>query len=179
VGKISPCFGFSTPPFLVFPPEILAHPLLKILGKNIPPRRGPMKRNDFKILIAEDEPGVRKLYEKAFKSEGFEVVMAETGSQLLAELEENPFDLLITDMQMPSMSALEVLPIIRWKYPNLPVVVVSGHYVNMEEEFHRKGFKVDMFFTKPLSLNVLKNAVRKILRVDGATDTSKENALFD
>ena len=72
-----------------------------------------MKRNDFRILIAEDEPGVRKLYEKSFQAEGYEVVTAETGGQMLAELAEGTFDLLITDLQLDSMSALEALPFIR------------------------------------------------------------------
>ena len=125
-----------------------------------------MKRNDFKILIAEDEAGVRKLYEKAFKAEGYEVVMAETGAQVLAELAEGSFDLLITDLKLTEMSALETLPEIRKKYPKLPVVVVSGYYVNMMEEFNQKGFNVDLFFNKPLSLSVLMEAVRNILGIE-------------
>jgi two-component system response regulator AtoC len=130
-----------------------------------------MKHNDFKILIAEDEPGVRRLYEKAFQAEGYEVVMAESGEQILAELAEGSFDLLITDMHLASMSALEVLPDIRRRYSKLPIVVVSGHYGNLEEDFHQKGFKVDMFFNKPLSLNVLKKAVRKILGIPEMQDS--------
>lgn len=124
-----------------------------------------MKLNDFKILIAEDEPGVRRLYEKAFKAEGYEVVLVETGEQILAELSEGSFDLLITDMHLASMSALEILPDIRRRYSKLPIVVVSGHYGNMVEDFHQKGFNVKMFFNKPMSLSVLKKAVRKILGI--------------
>jgi DNA-binding NtrC family response regulator len=130
-----------------------------------------MKRNDFKILIAEDEPGVRKLYEKAFKAEGYEVVMADRGCQVLAELEEGAFDLFITDLQLAEMSALETLPAVRKKYPHMPIVVVSGHYVNMVEDFKQKGFNVDMFFNKPLSLTVLMAAVRNILGIDGVLNS--------
>jgi len=133
-----------------------------------------MNRNDFRILIAEDEPGVRKLYEKAFRQEGYEVVLASSGGELLAELEENTFDILITDMKLEGMSALEALPVVRQKYPNLPIVVVSGHYVNMMEEFGQKGFAVDLFFNKPLSLMELKKAVRRILGLP-VTETSNDN----
>ena len=133
-----------------------------------------MNRNDFRILIAEDEPGVRKLYEKAFRQEGYEVVLASSGGELLAELEENTFDILITDMKLEGMSALEALPVVRQKYPNLPIVVVSGHYVNMMEEFGQKGFEVDLFFNKPLSLMELKKAVRRILGLP-ITETSNDN----
>ncbi len=131
-----------------------------------------MKRNDFRILIAEDEPQVRRLYEKAFKAEGYEVVMAESGCQLLAELNEGPFDLLITDMKLMEMSALEALPDVRKRYPKLPIVVVSGYYVNLVEDFKKKGLDVEMFFNKPLSLSVLMQAVRNILGIEGVV-TSK------
>ena len=134
-----------------------------------------MKRNDFKILIAEDEASISKLYKKTFEAEGYEVVMAETGGQLIAELEEGAFDLLITDMKLDAMSALEAMPMIRKKCPNLPIVVVSGHYVNMTEDFHQKGFNVNMVFNKPLSLEVLKKAVRKILGLP-LNETSKEGS---
>lgn len=137
-----------------------------------------MKRNDFKILIAEDEAGIRDLYAKAFRKEGYEVVIASTGEQLLAELAESAFDLLITDMELDSMSALEVLPDIRKHYPNMPIVVVSGHYVNMAEEFKQKGYKVDYFFNKPLSLAFLQMTVRQILGIEGTPKMAKKKSIF-
>jgi CheY-like chemotaxis protein len=135
-----------------------------------------MNRNDFKILIAEDEPGVQKLYDKAFRQEGYEVALVSSGEELLAELKEGPFDILVTDMKLEGMSALEVLPEIRRKYPNLPIVVVSGHYVNLMEEFNQKGFDVDLFFNKPLSLMELKKAVRRILGLPVKEDSKDEAA---
>lgn len=122
-----------------------------------------MESKTIRLLIAEDDPGARKLYEKAFKQEGFEVVLVEAGGQILAEISEGSFDLLITDLKLAGTSALEVLPVVRQKRPNMPVIVVSGHYVNLVEDFHMKGFKVNMFLHKPLSLNELKKAVRSLL----------------
>ena len=122
-----------------------------------------MESKGIRILIAEDDPGARKLYEKAFKQEGFEVVMVEAGGQILAEISESSYDLLITDLKLAGTSALEVLPVVRQKRPNMPVIVVSGHYVNLVEDFHRKGFNVNMFLHKPLSLAELKKAVRSLL----------------
>ncbi len=132
-----------------------------------------MKKTDFRILIAEDDMGAQKLYQKTFAQEGYEIVMAEAGGQVLAELEEGHFDLLITDLKLQAMSALEVLPDIRKRFPNLPVIVVSGYYVNMMEEFNQKGFNVNLFMNKPLSLNDLKKAVRRILGIEGDMQTKK------
>ncbi|HUO58836.1 MAG TPA: response regulator [bacterium] len=137
-----------------------------------------MKRNDFRILIAEDEPGARKLYEKAFRQEGFEVVLAESGLQMLAELAESSFDLVITDMQLPHMSGLEALPLIRQKHPTMPIVVVSGHYVDMTNDFHMKGLGVNYFFNKPLSLSLLIKTVRKILGIETESEPVERNPLF-
>ncbi len=132
-----------------------------------------MNRNDFKVLIAEDDPAARRLYEKAFKQEGYEVVMVEAGGQVLAELEENKYDLLITDLKLEGMSALEALPEIRKKHSRLPIIVVSGYYVNLIEEFDKKGFDVNLFFNKPLSLADLKTAVRRVLGLPFAEATDK------
>ncbi len=122
-----------------------------------------MKRTDFKILIAEDDAAARKLYGKAFQQEGYEVVMVEAGGQMMAELDENSYDLLITDMKLEGMSALEALPEIRKRHSRLPIIVVSGYYVNLVEDFNQKGFNVNLFLNKPLSLSDLKQAVRRVL----------------
>lgn len=122
-----------------------------------------MKRNDFRILIAEDDAAIRKLYEKAFRQEGYEVVTVEAGGQILAELGDSSFDLLITDLKLEHTSALEILPHVRKKHPQLPIIVVSGYYANLVEDFHLKGFNVDLFLNKPLGLSDLKAAVRRVL----------------
>jgi len=122
-----------------------------------------MKRTDFRILIAEDDPGARKLYEKTFKQEGYEIVMVEGGSQMMAELHENKFDLLITDLKLEGMSALEALPEIRKRHSRMPIIVVSGYYVNLVEEFSKKGLNINLFLNKPLSLSDLKLSVRRVL----------------
>lgn len=130
-----------------------------------------MQRNDFKILIAEDDPGARKLYEKTFKQEGFEVVIVASGSELMAELDEQKFDLLITDLKLDGMSALEALPHIRQRNSRMPIIVVSGYYVNLLEDFHKKGFNVELFLHKPLGLSDLKAAVRRVLGLPTAEAT--------
>lgn len=132
-----------------------------------------MKRNDFRILIAEDNAAIRKLYEKAFSQEGYEVVAVASGSEILAELADSAFDLLITDLKLEHTSALEILPQLRQSRPNLPIIVVSGFYNGMVEDFHQKGFNIQLFLSKPLGLSDLKMATRHVLGlpvVDGAQD---------
>jgi two-component system response regulator (stage 0 sporulation protein F) len=135
------------------------------------------KVSDFRILIAEDEAGIRRVYEKAFAEDGYEIVMATSGGEMMAELEESRFDLLISDLKLDHTSALDVLPYIRKQHPNLPIVIVSGHYAQLTEDFKNRGYNVKMFFNKPLSLNVLRQAVRKILGIP-EEDVAKKPSFF-
>lgn len=126
-----------------------------------------MKCSDFTILVAEDEPGLRRIYEKSLSAEGYKVILAESGARALAELHETPVDLLITDIKMETMSALELLPILKRDYPKLRVIVVSGRYDGMEGDFGKKGFdNVETFFQKPLNMNILKEKIRQILKIE-------------
>jgi two-component system response regulator GlrR len=118
-------------------------------------------------MVAEDDPGTQKIYEKSLSAEGYKVIMAESGARVLAELAETSADLLITDMKMKNMSALELLPIIQQDHPNMPVIVVSGRYDGLMDDFKKKGFdNVEMFYQKPLNMDVLKQKIREILKIE-------------
>ncbi len=126
-----------------------------------------MKCSDFTILVTEDNPGLRKIYEKSLSLDGYKLILAESGSMALAELREAKVDLLITDLKMATMSALEMLPIIKKDYPKLPVIVVSGHYEGLQEDFQKKGFSnVASFLQKPLNMDLLKQKIRQVLRIE-------------
>jgi CheY-like chemotaxis protein len=122
-----------------------------------------MRNNDFTILVAEDDPGVRRIYEKALGMEGYQLILAESGARALAELEENQVDLMITDLKMENMSALEMLPVVNRKFPNLPVIVASGYYKDIQQDFLAKGFKIKAFLQKPVCMLVLKEEVQNAL----------------
>lgn len=126
-----------------------------------------MTCSNFTIMVAEDDPGTQKIYEKSLSAEGYKVIMAESGARVLAELAETSADLLITDMKMKNMSALELLPIIQQDHPNMPVIVVSGRYDGLMDDFKKKGFdNVEMFYQKPLNMDVLKQKIREILKIE-------------
>jgi len=127
-----------------------------------------MKSSDFTILFAEDNPGIQKIYEKNFLKDGFKVLIAEHGARVLAELKDQKVDLLVTDLEMPGMNTLELLPILKKDYPRLPVIVVTGHYMNMEEDFIKKGFEIKGFMNKPLAISALRDKIREVLKIKDA-----------
>jgi two-component system response regulator GlrR len=124
-----------------------------------------MKNSDFTILFAEDNVGIQKVYEKNFIKDGFNVILAEHGARAMAELHEQKVDLLITDMAMPGMDTLELFSILKKEFPSLPIIVVSGHYADLKEDFQSKGFNVKAFFNKPVGVNELKEKVRAVLKI--------------
>jgi len=134
-----------------------------------------MTYSDFTIMIVEDDLGMQKIYQKSLSSAGYKVVMAESGARALAELAETKADLLITDLKMKTMSALELLPILKKDYPRMPVIVVSGRYGGLLEDFNKKGFdNVKLFFQKPLSMDILKEKVRGLLKINDKGESDKQ-----
>ena len=132
-----------------------------------------MKASEFTILFAEDDPGIQRMYERNFVKEGYKVVLAEHGARVLAELREQKVDLLVTDLAMPGMNTLEMLSILKKDFPHLPVIVVSGHYLNMREDFTAKGYHINVFMNKPVAVSELKQKIEMVLKAREAETAGK------
>ena len=126
-----------------------------------------MKSSDVTILFAEDNIAIQIAYEKIFVKEGYKVLMAKHGGEVLTKLRKEKVDLLVTDLEMPGMNTLELFPILKNDYPHLPVIIVSGHYADLQYEFQNKGFTVKAFLNKPVPASELKEKIREILKIDG------------
>jgi two-component system response regulator AtoC len=80
-----------------------------------------------KILVVDDEPGVRELLKSMLGRKGYRVTAASGGEQALALLKEQDFDLVITDLRMPGLPGEELVARVKKAQPALPVVVISAH----------------------------------------------------
>jgi CheY-like chemotaxis protein len=103
---------------------------------------------------------------KTFTQEGYQVLTCEHGARVLADLKEEKVDLLVTDLEMPGMNTLELFPILKKEFPRLPVIVVSGHYKELQKDFLDRGYAVTAFLSKPIGMSVLKAKIREILKID-------------
>ena len=70
-----------------------------------------------RVLVVDDELGIREGCRRALTPQGFEVEMAENGPAGLQKLREAPFDVLLVDAMMPGMSGMEMLQHVRKLYP--------------------------------------------------------------
>ena len=80
-----------------------------------------------KILVVDDEPSIRRTLREILEYEGYSVGESEDGEQVLSSVRENRFDLVLLDIKMPKRDGMEVLRILTKDFPQLPVVMISGH----------------------------------------------------
>lgn len=115
------------------------------------------------ILVAEDDKHARKLLETVLKREGYEVLTAQDGEEVLTTLERHHVDLILLDIMMPKMDGYEVARQLREANFNLPILMVSAKQL---PEDKKKGFIVgtDDYMTKPIDVEEMLLRVRALLR---------------
>lgn len=106
-----------------------------------------------RILIAEDEPHIRRILTTLLENAGFQVDMAENGEEALQKLHgATPYDLVLTDLMMPGASGLQILEALRAmpSREGLPVVVLTakGQDTDRDRAF---ALGASDFMTKPFS----------------------------
>ena len=103
-----------------------------------------------KILLLDDDVDVLTLYQEVLSKlpSRPDVRVASTGARALTMLDAEPFRLLICDLKMPKMDGLQVLSIVRRRFPELRTVVMTGL---QDEEFRSRAYAlgVDLFWLKP------------------------------
>ncbi|HVO12232.1 MAG TPA: sigma-54 dependent transcriptional regulator [Vicinamibacteria bacterium] len=80
-----------------------------------------------RILVVDDEPGVRQFLAEALEDEGHAVSQAADGRQAAERLRRQGFELLITDLRMPGMDGLELVRFARAEQPEMEVIVLTAH----------------------------------------------------
>ena len=105
-----------------------------------------------KILVADDEPGIRDLISEALSAHGHTVLTAENGVEAVACLAGESVDVVFLDIRMPRGDGLTALKEMRRLWPELPVVMITGGCRRDEVE---QGFALGAFscLLKPFSLN--------------------------
>ena len=104
-----------------------------------------------RILIVDDERGIRSTLSGILADEGYRPLAAGTGREALARIGEEVPDLVILDIWLPEMDGIEVLAEIKRQWPELPVVMMSGHGT-IETAVKATKLGAYDFVEKPLSL---------------------------
>lgn len=115
-----------------------------------------------KILIVEDDQGIREFVEAELKHEGFEVETASDGRQALSVFEEKKPDIILLDIMLPQLSGLEVLRRIR-KTSQVPVILVTARGETYDK-VNGLNAGADDYLAKPFEIEELLARVRAVLR---------------
>lgn len=113
-----------------------------------------------KILVVDDEAHIRTLYTEELAEEGYEVLTAEGGLNLLECIETEKPDLVVLDIKMEDYNGLDLLQDIRNKYYDLPVILCSA-YDTFKDDI--KSIAADHYVIKSFDLSELKTKIGELL----------------
>jgi two-component system, response regulator, stage 0 sporulation protein F len=113
-----------------------------------------------KVLIADDEPAIRKLYERELKKEGYEVLFATNGQEAVQMVREGHPDVIVLDIRMPGMDGIEAMSRILEEDNQLPIIINTA-YTSYKENF--LSWSADAYITKSADLSELKGTIRNII----------------
>jgi CheY-like chemotaxis protein len=88
----------------------------------------PEEPNSARILVVDDDAGVREVLQSMLEAAGYTVLVAVNGREALAALRESAFDCIITDLVMPEQEGIETIKMIRRDYPDLGIIAMSGAF---------------------------------------------------
>jgi len=123
-----------------------------------------------KILICDDEPGLRSVIKRYAQFEGYEAIEAKDGMEAVETCKETVFDIIIMDIMMPMLDGFSAVREIR-KTSDVPVIMLSAR----GEEYDKiLGFElgVDDYVVKPFSSKEIMLRINAILRRTGKKSSS-------
>ncbi len=115
-----------------------------------------------RLLVADDDPGVRESLERTLTREGFSVVLASDGRAALERVQEGGIDLIVTDLKMPGLTGLELLRAAKAIAPDVDVILLTA-FGTVEEAVKAMKDGAYDFLTKPFRREQLLKLVDKAL----------------
>ncbi|MEJ5358286.1 MAG: response regulator [Desulfobacterales bacterium] len=115
---------------------------------------------DRRILLVDDEPGIRRVLSLTLADAGWEVLCAENGEEALALFREKKPPIVLTDIKMPEMDGIELLRHIKAESPDTEVIMFTGHG-DMELAIQSLKHEATDFVTKPIHDEVLEIALKR------------------
>ncbi len=122
--------------------------------------------NPLRLIIIDDEPIVGKRLKQVFSKMGFQVEIFTNPISALEFMENNPFDIVVTDFKMEELDGMEILSRAKQLNPKARVIIITGY---AKPETAKEAFKSGVFdfMVKPFRLDELKEAVSRAAKIQG------------
>jgi DNA-binding NtrC family response regulator len=113
-----------------------------------------------KVLLIDDEKDFLEIMSERMKTREIDVTTAESAVEALKKVEEESYDAIILDLQMPEMDGLEALKILKSKKPELQIILLTGH-ATVEKGVEAMKLGAMDLMEKPADLKILTEKIRK------------------
>ncbi len=118
-----------------------------------------------KVLVAEDSSVIQNLTKKILEFQNYQLFSVKNGQEVLDLMEEQDFDVILMDINMPKMDGMECSRKIRAmddkKKANIPIIAITGNAPNYSmDDFKKAG--IDHFLQKPLNFDELVDKVKEV-----------------
>jgi len=115
--------------------------------------------------MIDDDKHMHRILQLYLRGKDVEVVGVSSGRMALHKLEQEPFDLILTDIQMPGMDGKELIKKIKEKFPSLPILIISAYE---EEKFQDEvnSLKSIQMVPKPFDQNTILEMIDSFLKLD-------------
>lgn len=115
------------------------------------------------ILIVDDEPDATAMLSKFLSSRGYSTETAANGAEALNYVLSRQYDVVMTDLRMPGMDGADFLARVRFKRPELPVIVMTGHTAFETNDSIWANAGVAAVLHKPLNLREVSSIIRSLV----------------
>jgi two-component system response regulator (stage 0 sporulation protein F) len=120
-----------------------------------------------KILIVDDQFGIRILLNEVLYKEGYETFQAANGIQALEVLNNHSPDLVLLDMKIPGMDGIEILKRMKVVDPDIRVIIMTA-YGELDMIQEAKDLGAMTHFAKPFDIDDIRKAVREYLPIQSS-----------
>lgn len=119
-----------------------------------------MANNLCRLMVVDDEGIVCRRLKRILEKVGYEVAIFNDGAHAIEELDNNSYDIIVTDLKMEGVDGMKILEIAKEKNPATKIIMITG-FAEMEtaKEAFKKG--VFDFISKPVEIEVIKNVISK------------------
>ncbi len=114
------------------------------------------------VLVVDDDPVIRKQLERLYTQNGYSVVAFSSAESSMRRLEDDDIDFVITDIKLPGMDGVQFISYIHLKYPDLPVIAITG-YAEIQTAVDVLKLGACDFITKPFELAAVLESTRAAL----------------
>ena len=118
--------------------------------------------NSYTLLIADDEPNIRRVLEALFTKEGYTVLTAENGRKAMELANSNQIDILISDLIMPDINGVELLQKVKQVHPQCSAVIVTA-YGSIKTAVEAMKLGAFNYLTKPFDIDEVRITIKRAL----------------